>query len=111
MTGEPDILKGKGAAGRGQVEIPVTCPIMLGLASGVAVGEDPGSPVTDEYKPPFAFTGKIHTVTVDVSGDLIIFLKIIMSSEDFQGCSCEEKEIHSTAKPLVATRARIVAQS
>ncbi len=81
VTGKPDILKGKGVAGRGQlyidgklvgqVEIPVTCPIMLGLASGVAVGEDPGSPVTDEYKPPFSFTGKIHTVTIDVSGDLI----------------------------------------
>ena len=81
VTGKPDILKGKGVAGRGQlyidgklvgqVEIPVTCPIMLGLASGVAVGEDPGSPVTDEYKPPFAFTGKIHTVTIDVSGELI----------------------------------------
>ena len=44
---------------------------MLGLASGVAVGEDHGSPLTDEYKPPFAFNGKIHTVTIDVSGELI----------------------------------------
>ncbi len=80
-TGEPEILKGIGAAGRGQlyidgklvgqVEIPVTNPIMLGLASGIAIGADPGAPVTDEYHGIFAFTGKIYTVKVDVSGDLI----------------------------------------
>jgi arylsulfatase A-like enzyme len=81
VTGEPDILKGKGAAGRGQlyidgelvgqVEMPVTNPIMLGLASGVAIGADGGAPVTDEYEPPLEFTGKIHKVVIDVSGDLI----------------------------------------
>jgi arylsulfatase len=58
VTGEPDILKGRGAAGRGQlymdgelvgqVEMPVTNPIMLGLASGVAVGADAGAPVTPQ---------------------------------------------------------------
>jgi arylsulfatase len=81
MTGEPDILKGKGAAGRGQlyidgtlvgqVEMPVTNPIMLGLASGVAIGADPGSPVNSKYRAPYAFTGKIYSITVDVSGELI----------------------------------------
>ncbi len=81
VTGEPDILKGKGAAGRGQlyidgelvgqVDMPVTNPIMLGLASGVAVGADAGAPVTDEYEPPFEFTGTIHKVVIDVSGELI----------------------------------------
>ena len=30
-----------------------------------------GALVTDEYRPPFAFTGKIHAVTIDVSGELI----------------------------------------
>jgi len=49
----------------------VTNPIMLGLASGVAVGADPGSPVTDLYQIPFDFTGVIYNVTMDVSGDLI----------------------------------------
>jgi arylsulfatase len=49
----------------------VTNPIMLGLASGVAVGADPGSPVTDKYQSPFNFNGVIHSVTMDVSGDLI----------------------------------------
>jgi arylsulfatase len=81
VTGEPDILKGKGAAGRGQlyidgelvgqVEMPVTNPIMLGLASGVAVGADAGAPVTDQYEPPFEFTGTLHKVVIDVSGELI----------------------------------------
>ena len=81
VTGEPDILKGKGAAGRGQlyidgelvgqVEMPVTNPIILGLASGVAVGADAGAPVTDQYEPPFEFTGTLHKVVIDVSGELI----------------------------------------
>ena len=81
VTGEPDILKGKGTPGLGQlyidgqlvgqVEMDVTNPIMLGLASGVAVGADPGSPVTDLYQAPFDFTGVIYNVTMDVSGDLI----------------------------------------
>jgi arylsulfatase len=81
VTGKPDVLKGKGASGRGQlyidgqlvgqVDMDVTNPIMLGLASGVAIGADPGSPVTDKYQGSFEFTGTIYNVTVDVSGDLI----------------------------------------
>ncbi len=81
VTGKPDVLKGKGTPGRGQlyidgelvgqVEMDVTNPIMLGLASGVAVGADPGSPVTDKYDAPFAYTGKLNHVTIDVSGELI----------------------------------------
>jgi arylsulfatase len=82
VTGAPDVLKGKGTPGRGQlyidgqlvgqVEMPVTNPIMLGLASGVATGADPGSPVTDRYQAPFPFSGELHSVTIDVSGDLIV---------------------------------------
>jgi arylsulfatase len=82
VTGQPDIHKGKGAPGRGQlyidgtpvgqVEMPVTTPLALGLAGGVAIGADPGAPVTPEYRSPFAFTGKIHTVTIDVSGERIV---------------------------------------
>jgi arylsulfatase len=69
VTGEAEILKGKGVPGRGQlyidgqlvgqVEMHVTNPIMLGLASGVAIGADPGSPVSDRYDAPFEFTGFI----------------------------------------------------
>jgi arylsulfatase len=81
VTGKPDVLKGKGSPGHGQlyidgelvgqVEMDVTNPIMLGLASGAAVGADPGSPVTDSYQAPFEYTGKLYRVTIDVSGELI----------------------------------------
>ncbi len=82
VTGEPDLLNGKGAPGVGQlyidgelvgqVEMPLTNPIVLGLASGVSVGRDAGSPVTMEhYQGPFEYTGILDTVTIDVSGDLI----------------------------------------
>jgi arylsulfatase A-like enzyme len=81
VTGKPDILKGKGVPGLGQLyidgelvgqtEFDVTNPLALGLACGAAVGADPGSPVTDKYKGPFAYTGKLNHVTIDVSGELI----------------------------------------
>ncbi len=80
-TGEADIAKGKGAPGRAQLyfddrlvgegDIPVTMPLSLGLAGGVSCGADPGAPVTPDYKPPFPFTGRIYSATVDVSGELI----------------------------------------
>jgi arylsulfatase len=81
VTGKPEILKGKGAPGNaqlyidgelvGQVEMDVTNPLALGLACGAAVGADPGSPVTDKYEAPFAYTGQLNNVTIDVSGELI----------------------------------------
>jgi arylsulfatase len=81
VTGKPDVLNGKGVPGHGQlyidgelvgqVEMDVTNPIMLGLASGAAIGADPGSPVTDKYQAPFDYTGKLNHVTIDVSGELI----------------------------------------
>ena len=82
VTGQPDIHAGKGTPGRaqlyfdgklvGQEEFPFTTPLMFGVAGGaIECGMDSGSPVTPEYKPPFEFTGKIDTVTVDVSGELI----------------------------------------
>ena len=81
MTGKPDIAHGKGAPGKGQLyidgkfvgesEIPLTNPLNMGLISAINCGADVGAPVTPKYKPPFPFTGKIHKVTVDVSGELI----------------------------------------
>jgi arylsulfatase A-like enzyme len=81
VTGPPDIPKGKGAPGRaqlyidgklvGQADVPVTTPLALGLTSGVICGRAPGAPVTPDYEPPFDFTGILHKVTVDVSGELI----------------------------------------
>ncbi len=83
VTGEAQPLQGKGAPGNGQlyidgelvgqVEMDVTTPIMLGLASGVAIGRDAGAPVTlTHYEGPFNYTGELHAVTVDVSGDMIV---------------------------------------
>ncbi|MBI4831419.1 MAG: arylsulfatase [Candidatus Lindowbacteria bacterium] len=81
VTGKPDIRNGKGAPGRGQLyidkklvgqaDIPLTMPLSLGLAGGIVCGADTGASVTPDYKPPFAFTGKLYGVTVDVSGELI----------------------------------------
>ncbi len=81
VTGKPDLRTGKGAPGRGQlyvdenlvgqVDIPVTVPILFGLGGGIHCGADPCSPVTPDYDPPFEYTGKLHAVTVDVSGELI----------------------------------------
>ncbi|MFF9482777.1 arylsulfatase [Streptomyces sp. NPDC014733] len=79
-TGEPDIPHGKGAPGRAQLYIdrqlaaeadfPVTTPVLFNPGS-TACGANPGSPVTDDYPSPFAFTGTLHEVTIDLSGELI----------------------------------------
>lgn len=80
-TGEPDMGSGKGSPGRaqlyvdsklvGQAEFPVTTPLSLGLTGGIKVGADPGAPVASFYESPFEFTGTIHSVTFDLSGDVI----------------------------------------
>ena len=79
-TGKPEPRKGKGAPGRaqlyineklvGNVEFPTTVPLLFGI-EGLSCGYDFGEAVTHEYHAPFTFTGKIHKVTVDLSGDLI----------------------------------------
>jgi hypothetical protein len=80
-TGKPDIRNGKGSPGRaqlyidkklvGQIEMAVTTPVSYGIGAGLSVGADVGSPITSDYKAPFPFTGKLYTVKVDVSGELI----------------------------------------
>jgi arylsulfatase A-like enzyme len=80
-TGKADVAKGKGTPGTvrllvdgkevGKGDLPVTIPISLGLGAGAAVGADPGSPTTPEYKPPYRFTGTIKRVQVDLSGESI----------------------------------------
>nr|WP_218835855.1 hypothetical protein [Streptomyces sp. TLI_235] len=39
---------------------------------GMACGANPGSAITPDYQAPFRFTGTLHSVTVDLSGDLIV---------------------------------------
>jgi len=81
VTGKPDFANGKGTPGRaqlyidgklvGQADFPHTTPFSLGLTGGITVGADPGAPVAPFYQTPFEFTGTLHSVTFDVSGDLI----------------------------------------
>jgi arylsulfatase len=55
----------------GNVDVPHTTPATFEL-EGLSCGYDFGAPVLENvYKPPFTFTGTIHSVTVDVSGELI----------------------------------------
>ena len=80
-TGKPDFAEGKGAPGRFQlyldgdlvaeVDVPHTTPVFYEI-EGLSCGYDLGAPVLkDVYEPPFEFTGTIHSVTVDLSGELI----------------------------------------
>jgi hypothetical protein len=78
-TGPPDIAVGKGTPGRAELyvegvlvavtEFPQTTPLTFEL-EGLSCGYDVGAPTTDSYEPPFPFTGTIHSVTYDLSGDL-----------------------------------------
>jgi arylsulfatase A-like enzyme len=80
-TGPPNPREGKGSPGRAQLylndelvgneEFHVTVPITFGI-EGLSCGYDFGETVSHEYHGAFTFTGKIHSVTVDLSGDLIV---------------------------------------
>ena len=54
----------------GDAEAPVTIPFVINPGA-LTCGPNPGSPVTPDYRSPFPFTGVLHRVTVDVSGELI----------------------------------------
>jgi arylsulfatase len=79
-TGKPDFAQGKGAPGLAQLyvdgqliassEFPVTTPVAFN-PGGLTCGANRGSAVVPDYQAPFPFTGTLHTVTVDLSGDLI----------------------------------------
>jgi arylsulfatase len=79
-TGAPDIMEGLGAPGHGQLyingelvghaEFDTTVPITFGI-EGLSCGYDFGEAVTHEYQTPFRFTGTIHKVVMDLSGELI----------------------------------------
>ncbi|EHR51811.1 arylsulfatase A family protein [Saccharomonospora marina XMU15] len=50
-----------------------TQPGPFSLSEGLSVGRDSGSPVSPDYRPPFAFTGgRIEAVAVDVSGERFV---------------------------------------
>ena len=80
-TGKPDLAHGKGTPARaqlyvdgklaGQGDLPITIPLDIGITDGLTCGRDDGSTVTTDYQAPFAFTGELEKVVVDVSGELI----------------------------------------
>jgi hypothetical protein len=81
-TGKPDFAAGKGTPGVAQLyvdgqlianaEFPVTTPIAFN-PGGLTCGANPGSAIVPDYqaRAPFPYAGTLHTVTVDLSGDLI----------------------------------------
>jgi arylsulfatase len=79
-TGQPDPTKGHGSPGRlqlyidgklaGNRDVPYTT-LFLFNPGALTCGADPGSTVTDDYETPFRFSGTMHTVTVDLGGELI----------------------------------------
>jgi len=79
-TGTPDMEHGRGAPGQLQLyvdgtlvanaEAPETTPFAFNPGV-LSCGANPGSPVTPDYRSPFKFTGTLHGVTIDVSGELI----------------------------------------
>jgi hypothetical protein len=50
----------------GEGRMVQTQGLTLGLAATLDVGADTGSPVDEEYTPPFTFNGKVQQVTVDL---------------------------------------------
>jgi arylsulfatase len=79
-TGNPDLAKGQGSPGRmqlyvngtlvGAADIPYTTPLFFNPGA-LSCGANPGSPITPDYPEPYAFTGTLEHVTVDLSADLI----------------------------------------
>lgn len=79
-TGAPDFANGKGTPGRarlyidrslvGEADFPFITPVAFN-PGGMTCGANPGSAVVSDYEPPFRFTGTLHTVVVDLSGELI----------------------------------------
>jgi arylsulfatase len=50
----------------GKGAIPRTVPLTFGLSEGLTAGRDPSTPVTESYQAPFAFTGKLKKVVMEV---------------------------------------------
>jgi arylsulfatase len=79
-TGQPDMEHGRGAPGDlqlyvdgalvGNAHTEITTPFAFNPGA-LTCGANPGSPVTPDYVGPFTFTGKLNSVTLDVSGELI----------------------------------------
>jgi len=48
-----------------------TVPVQLSFGEGLDIGRDVGSPIDFTYKLPFAFTGKIEKVTIELKPEAV----------------------------------------
>jgi len=81
VSGSPDLAVGRGTPGTGTLfineeqvgftKLPYTVPFLVSIDEGLTCGMDTGSPVADSYQAPFPFTGTLHRVAIDVSGERI----------------------------------------
>jgi arylsulfatase len=51
----------------GEGRINKSIPNRVTLDETFDIGFDTGTPLTDNYKPPFRFSGKLHAVTIDLN--------------------------------------------
>ena len=47
--------------------LPQTIPFRMSLDETLDIGEDTGTPISEDYKVPFKFTGKLEKVTINIS--------------------------------------------
>jgi hypothetical protein len=47
--------------------LPQTIAYRMSLDETLDIGEDTGTPVSEDYKVPFKFTGKLDKVTINIS--------------------------------------------
>ena len=53
-----------------------TQPGRFGVSGGIAVGRNPGDPVSKEFQSPYRFTGgRIKQVTINISGEHVVDLE------------------------------------
>ena len=50
------------------VDFPRSIPFRMSLDETLDVGEDTGTPINDDYRLPFAFTGTLRKVVVELEG-------------------------------------------
>ncbi len=49
----------------GKLRLPETVPVTFSSSEGLDVGADRGTPVSDAYKSPFVYGGKVHKIVID----------------------------------------------
>ena len=56
----------------GSVDLPYTVPKLYGITDLCCAREATESVVPADYQAPFTFNGEVESVTLDVTGDLIV---------------------------------------